>query len=88
MEVSCHSAQANIDNNLGGGQTNVDAVVVEYTLDNGLMVYAAVGDFDVTMLRSTMENDHLALGLGYDFARRGPNLPGILTVEMAQNDSQ
>lgn len=66
-----------------GGNVDLSAFGGQFTLNNGVTVYAATQRFQTgdsgTALRQT------ALGAGFDLSRLNDNLPGTVTVEVARN---
>ena len=85
LEISAHISQANLPDDSGGGQHNMHALAATYKLNNGYTAYGAYERFKSEMYGAE-EFDAYALGVGYNFAERGTNVPGMVTIEVGRRD--
>ena len=85
LEIAGHYAIGEPDENFGGlDPIRVSAIGSEYTIQKGLMAYAAFERFSVIGIDVTST----AIGVTYDFSAHGQKVPGTINVELGHSDIQ
>jgi hypothetical protein len=85
LEIAGHYAAGEPEGGLGAsGKISVSALGAEYSIQKGLLAYAAFEKFSFTQLDVTAT----AIGASYDFSANGQKVPGTLNVELGHSDVQ
>ena len=86
LEISAHVSQNNLPDNgfSGGGRHELKSVAAFYKIGGGFSIHGALDKFDSETISEETETS--AIGVGYNFAEAGINVPGTFMLEADQTD--
>ena len=86
LEISAHVSQNNLPDNglFGGGRHELKSVAAFYKIGGGFSIHGALDKFDSAAISEETETS--AIGVGYNFAEAGINVPGTFMLEADQTD--
>ena len=84
LEIAAHVSQANLPDELTGGQHELTSVAAFYNIGNGFSIHGALEKFDSDATSGEAETS--AIGVGYNFAEAGINMAGSFMLEAKQVD--
>ncbi|MFW2437638.1 MAG: hypothetical protein ACN4FJ_07245 [Parvibaculales bacterium] len=86
LEISAHVSQNNLpdDGLSNGGRHELKSVAAFYKIGGGFSIHGALDRFDSETIPEETETS--AIGVGYNFAEAGINVPGTFMLEADQTD--